>query len=213
MVCLPTMLVSSLDLGVDVFDPLSVRVFFWRGTAIFQDVGKLGWPSNTPAIEFPVSPPHLFTFGYEGLDIVAFVTRLHEAQVRMIVDVRELPLSRKKGFSKTAFREHLAAAAIGYVHTPALGCPKEIRNQYRSDGDWARYTREFLAHLQTQDASVRELAQQARATTACLLCFEADYTMCHRTYVARAAKRFGAPVIKHLTAKTAFLDQPLQAAA
>lgn len=156
---------------------------------------------------------HLFTFGYEGLDIAAFVARLRDAQVRMIVDVRELPLSRKKGFSKTALREHLAAAGIGYVHAPALGCPKKIRNQYRSDGDWARYTRDFLAYLQTQDASVRELAQQSRAAAACLVCFEADYSMCHRTYVARAARRFGAPVIKHLTAKTAFLDQPLQAAA
>lgn len=156
---------------------------------------------------------HLFTFGYEGLDIAAFVARLHDAQVRLIVDVRELPLSRKKGFSKNALREQLAAAGIGYVHTPSLGCPKKIRDQYRADGDWARYTRDFLAYLQTQDASVRELARQARATTACLVCFEADYSMCHRTYVARAAQRFGAPVIKHLTAKTVFLDQPLQAAA
>lgn len=160
-----------------------------------------------------MSASHLFTFGYEGLDIAAFVARLHEAQVRTIVDVRELPLSRKKGFSKNALREHLAAVGIDYVHVPALGCPKEIRDHYRASVDWSRYTRDFLAYLQTQDASVRELAQRSRAATACLVCFEADYTMCHRTYVARAAKRFGAPVIKHLTVKTAFLDQPLQAAA
>lgn len=159
----------------------------------------------------PVS--HLFTIGYEGLDITAFVARLHDAKVRLIVDVRELPLSRKKGFSKAALCAHLATEGIGYVHVPALGCPKQIRNQYRSDGDWARYTRDFLAYLQTQDASARELAQKARDMTACLVCFEADYSMCHRTYVARAAQRFGAPVIKHLTAKTVFLDQPLRVAA
>lgn len=160
-----------------------------------------------------MSSSHLFTFGYEGLDIAAFLARLREAQIRMIVDVRELPLSRKKGFSKTALREHLAAAGIGYVHLPVLGCPKSIRDKYRADGDWTRYTREFLAYLQTQDASVRELVRQARATSACLVCFEADYSMCHRTYVARAAQRLGAPVVKHLTAKTIVLDQPLQAAA
>lgn len=133
--------------------------------------------------------------------------------MRLIVDVRELPLSRKKGFSKNAMREQLAAQGIGYAHLPSLGCPKKIRDQYRADGDWTRYTRDFLAYLQTQDASVRELAQQARSATACLLCFEADYAMCHRTYVARAAQRLGAPVVKHLTAKTAFLDQPVRAAA
>lgn len=160
-----------------------------------------------------MSLSHLFTFGYEGLDLGAFVARLHDAKIRMIVDVRELPLSRKKGFSKTALREQLAAESIGYRHVPALGCPRPIRNQFRADGDWQRYTRDFLAYIDTQGAAVRELAEQSLASTSCLLCFEADYSTCHRTYVARAAQRFGAPPVKHLTAKTAFLDQRLPAAA
>lgn len=46
----------------------------------------------------------LFTFGYEGLTIEAFIARLNEAGVRTIIDVRELPLSRKKGFSKGSVR-------------------------------------------------------------------------------------------------------------
>ena len=139
--------------------------------------------------------------------------RLRETRIYLVADVRELPLSRKKGFSKTSLREQLAAAGIGYNHLPSLGCPKGIRNQYRCDGDWTRYTRDFLAYLETQSATVRELAQISRATTACLMCFEADNSMCHRTYVARAAKRFGAPTIKHLLAKTELLDQPLLTAA
>ena len=80
--------------------------------------------------------PALFTFGYEGLTIDDFIARLKDARVNLIVDVRELPLSRKKGFSKSAFREHLAAAGIGYEHRPALGCPKPVRDQYRADSDW-----------------------------------------------------------------------------
>jgi uncharacterized protein (DUF488 family) len=160
-----------------------------------------------------VTVSSIFTIGYEGLDVATFIQRLHQAQVNLLVDVRELPLSRKKGFSKTVFREHLALAGISYSHIPALGCPKEIRNQYRSDGDWSRYTRAFLAYLQTQDVGVRKLAQQSRATQVCLMCFEADFSMCHRTYVARAAHRLGAPMIKHLTAKTMFPDQSLLAAA
>lgn len=147
------------------------------------------------------------------MDIHSFIARLQEARVSTIMDVRELPLSRKKGFSKTALREHLVAVGIGYVHLPALGCPKSVRDRYRADGDWTRYTRDFLAYLKTQDVGVREVARQARTATACLICFEADYAMCHRTYVARAAQRLGAPVVKHLTAKTAVLDQPLAAAA
>ncbi|MDP2877672.1 MAG: DUF488 domain-containing protein, partial [Holophaga sp.] len=49
----------------------------------------------------------LCTFGYEGLTIEAFIARLKESGVRTIIDVRELPLSRKKGFSKKAFAEAL----------------------------------------------------------------------------------------------------------
>ncbi len=160
-----------------------------------------------------VTTNYLYTFGYEGLDIEAFVSRALQAGVRTIVDVRELPLSRKKGFSKTAFRERLAVAGIGYFHAPALGCPKLVRDRYREDADWQRYTRDFLTYLLTQDATVRELAKLSRATTACLVCFEADHTMCHRSYVARAAHRAGGLSIKHLRFKTAVLDQALRVAA
>lgn len=148
----------------------------------------------------------IFTLGYEGLTIEAFITRLQTAQVKTVVDVRELPLSRKKGFSKTAFCAALAAQGIAYLHMPALGCPKSIRNQYKADGNWQTYTRDFLKYIQTQEASLRELVKIAQATPACLVCFEADFAACHRTYVARAARQLGGPTVTHLTAKTALPD-------
>lgn len=158
-------------------------------------------------------PAHLYTFGYEGLDIESFIARLHAEGVGTIVDVRELPLSRKKGFSKTAFRTALAAAGVAYLHAPALGCPKDIRNRYKADGDWSAYTKDFLAYVDTQETTVREIVKLARATRVCLVCFEADFSMCHRTYVARAARRLGGPEVRHLTIKTVLPDRPLQLAA
>lgn len=159
------------------------------------------------------SAHNLFTFGYEGLDIDAFVVRVLGAGVKTIVDVRELPLSRKKGFSKNSFQQALANAGIAYAHMPALGCPKPVRDRYKADEDWAEYTKSFLAYIATQDATVRELVKISKATTACLVCFEADYTACHRTYVARAARRLGGPAVQHLTARTAFADSGLLAVA
>ena len=55
--------------------------------------------------------------------------------------------------------------------------------------------------------------QVAQATPACLVCFEADYFSCHRTYVARAARQLGGPTVTHLTAKTALPDLGFQQAA
>lgn len=152
------------------------------------------------------TPSHLYTFGYEGLDIDAFVARLCHVGVQTVVDVRELPLSRKKGFSKSAFGQALASSGLAYLHVPLLGCPKDIRNRYKADGDWAAYTRDFLAYLATQQTATSDLASLSRSTTSCLVCFEADHAMCHRTYVARAARTNGGLPVQHLTAGTAIPD-------
>jgi uncharacterized protein (DUF488 family) len=156
---------------------------------------------------------HLFTFGYEGCGIDDFVMRLRAEKVRQVIDVRELPLSRKKGFSKQALRQILAENGLQYVHVPQLGCPKPVRDQYRRDGDWARYTKDFLAYLTTQIDALRLLAQDAKINPSALMCFEADPAQCHRTYVARAATQYGAPPVMHLSLKTSWLDQHLAQAA
>lgn len=155
----------------------------------------------------------LFTFGYEGLTLEAFINRLKETEVRTIIDVRELPLSRKKGFSKRAFAEALHINGIAYAHMPALGCPKTIRDAYREDGNWLAYTRKFMAYLNQQNGAIAEVAKIARATNACLICFEADFNLCHRSMVARAAACAGGPAVVHLTARTAIPEVPARAAA
>jgi uncharacterized protein (DUF488 family) len=156
---------------------------------------------------------HLYTLGYEGLDIETFLGRLNAAKVNTVVDVRELPLSRKKGFSKSSFSAALSEHGIAYLHVPALGCPKPIRHQYKADGNWRTYTKEFLAYVAAQEAPIQELVKISRATTACLVCYEADFSMCHRTFVARAARQHGGPTVMHLTAKTALPDLGFQQAA
>lgn len=155
----------------------------------------------------------LYTFGYEGLTIDKFIEKLIAANVKTVVDVRELPLSRKKGFSKNSFSSALSEQGIAYLHVPALGCPKPIRSKYKIDSNWSTYTKAFLAYLAMQEAPLQELVKISRATTACLVCFEADFSMCHRTFVARAARQHGGPAVTHLTTKTAIPDFGFQAAA
>jgi uncharacterized protein (DUF488 family) len=156
---------------------------------------------------------HLYTFGYEGLTLEAFNARLKQMGIRTIIDVRELPLSRKKGFSKRAFAEALHSRGIAYAHMPALGCPKPIRDAYRENGNWSAYTRKFIAYLDQQGAAIAEVAKIARATSACLVCFEADFNYCHRSMVARAVARAGGPAVVHLAARSAIPDVPAKAAA
>ena len=56
--------------------------------------------------------PKLFTVGYEGRALDEMIAELVRAGVERLVDVRELPLSRRRGFSKTALGESLRGAGI-----------------------------------------------------------------------------------------------------
>jgi uncharacterized protein (DUF488 family) len=153
-------------------------------------------------------PAPLYTVGYEGTDLATFIACLRESNVATLVDVRELPMSRKRGFGKSALASELREAGIDYVHMRSLGCPREVRLRYRADRSWARYTRDFLAYLATQREAVEDLASLAEGRTCCVMCFEADFAACHRTYVARAAHRVGGPRVMHLRVGAAPIADP-----
>jgi len=140
----------------------------------------------------------VFTIGYEGLEMADFLSLLHSHDVATVVDVRQMPLSRKRGFSKKALAAMLALRGLDYVHMAQLGCPKPVRDGWRADGNWERYTRAFLAHLAQQDAALDTLGRLARHATCALLCYEADFNFCHRTMVAQALGRRCGMQVRHI---------------
>jgi uncharacterized protein YeaO (DUF488 family) len=81
-----------------------------------------------------------------------------------------------------------------------LGCPRPVRDRYREDGDWKRYTGDFLKHLATQGAALDELSGQTRSSNCALLCYEADFKLCHRSLVANALQESYATEVRHIRA-------------
>jgi uncharacterized protein (DUF488 family) len=142
----------------------------------------------------------LHTIGYEGLDIHGFLSLLRKHAIETLVDIRELPLSRKPGFSKKTLSSALGLCGFDYVHLPILGCPKPIRNRYRDDGNWTQYKKSFLQHLAAQDEAVADLAHMAKVSKCALLCFEADYNYCHRSMVANAVRHLCGMSVCHIQA-------------
>ena len=140
----------------------------------------------------------IHTIGYEGIGIDRFLSLLREHAIETVVDVRELPLSRKPGFSKKALADTLNLSGLEYVHLPDLGCPKPIRSRYRTDGNWKQYTESFLKYLNTQDAALADLASMAAISSCALLCFEADYNYCHRSLVADAVNQISGMRVSHI---------------
>ncbi len=145
--------------------------------------------------------PELYTVGYEGSTQAALLQTLVYHDVQTLLDIRELPQSRKPGLSKTALG--LAAAGFGilYAHLRALGTPRDIRYQRKIDHDEAAFRAGFLAYLATQDAAMEALVERAGRERCCLLCYEADVQQCHRLLVAdRAAQMSGGTLTPmHLT--------------
>jgi uncharacterized protein (DUF488 family) len=148
-----------------------------------------------------IAPRHgwaLHTIGYEGIGIERFLQALHAHAIEVVVDVRELPQSRKPGFAKKALAAHLAKQAVRYVHIAALGCPRVIRHRYRNDDDWGRYERAFRHYLAQQDEALAALGALAVRSNCALMCFEADAHYCHRRMVAAAVARAQRTPVLHI---------------
>jgi uncharacterized protein (DUF488 family) len=141
----------------------------------------------------------IYTVGYEGANVDDFAATLKLVGVKILVDIRALPISRKPGFSKRSLAATLTACEVRYVHVPALGDPKPGRDAARA-GDLPAFRRIFIEHLGKDDAqgALAELAQLATESTICLLCFERDHACCHRSMVADALRGTGRFKIKNI---------------
>ena len=143
---------------------------------------------------------HLFTIGFAGKSAEDFFTRLRDAGVKRLVDIRLNNTSQLAGFAKKDdLRFFLKAiGGIDYVHVPELAPTQEILEAYKKlKGDWAAYEVGFLelmAQRGVEDKVSRELLDQA-----CLLCSEDKPAHCHRRLVAEyLQRRWGEVEITHL---------------
>jgi len=134
----------------------------------------------------------LATIGYEQSTLDAVLAALGRAGIETVIDVREVPNSRKPGLSKRLLAASLEEAGIGYVHLRALGTPKPGRQAARR-GDIESMAAIYRAHLagDAAQAALDEAVRIARRSRACLLCYERDHSQCHRDIVAAEMVRRG----------------------
>ncbi len=124
----------------------------------------------------------LMTIGYEGLTIDAYINKLIEQNVALVVDVRRNPISMKYGFSKTRFQNYLKSAGITYEHIPELGIASSERKNLKTESDYRalfqKYAATALPNRGKELQRISELVRQYRRIA--LTCFEAEPTSCHR---------------------------------
>ena len=144
----------------------------------------------------------VFTLGYEGLSIDAYLTRLLRNGVQQLCDVRRNPLSRKTGFSKNQLASYCSKVGIGYAHMPELGISGDRRRELKTRADYEQLFSEYKAEdLPTADAALSSLEEQVDAHgRVALTCFEKDPTLCHRHCVSDelSSRRSRSPKTVHL---------------
>jgi uncharacterized protein (DUF488 family) len=134
-------------------------------------------------------PRNLFTVGYEGTNINGFIANLLTNSVDCVLDVRQLPLSRKPGFSKNQLAQRLNRAKIQYVHLADLGTPKPIRQKLKSTRDYSTFFKKMNAYLAARKDAIETAYKYAMNNTSCLMCFERLAAQCHRKLIAKKIKQ------------------------
>lgn len=128
----------------------------------------------------------IISIGYEKRSIDEFVTLLLQYSVEKLVDIRELPLSRKRGFSKKALSECLAAAGIEYIHIKAAGNPHR-----KESGNTDLCLSLYRKHLDENPIVLDIVAAQLRDQPTAILCYERDHAYCHRSVLLERLEQGG----------------------
>ncbi|HET9887134.1 MAG TPA: DUF488 domain-containing protein [bacterium] len=129
----------------------------------------------------------LLSIGYEGHTPETFVEELEWRGVKRLIDVRALPFSRKKGFSKNPLREMLEANGIEYVHCQVAG------NPFREKKEASLPI--YAMHLAEHPEILPEFTQHflKRGMTA-VMCYERDAEQCHRSVLLQAVSATGCKI-------------------
>ncbi len=130
----------------------------------------------------------LFTIGYEGISLEEYLVRLLKNDVKVLVDVRNNPLSMKYGFSKSQLKRYCESLGIQYIHFPEVGIQSEQRQELNRQTDYdklfAEYRKNNLIKTKSTQTSILNLLKQYKRIA--LTCFEADICQCHRKHLAEA---------------------------
>ncbi len=126
----------------------------------------------------------VYLTGYEKETIEGFIRKMKQHGVTVLVDVRQYPLSRKHGFSKKILQEYLKQAGIQYQHVGELGSPKLMRDELKQEGNYITFFSKYRAYIKHKHIEVQKIADLTQFETICVMCFEKDCELCHRTILA-----------------------------
>ncbi|MFI9555530.1 DUF488 family protein, N3 subclade [Nonomuraea endophytica] len=155
----------------------------------------------------------MVTVGVYGFDGESFLRRLRQADVRLLLDVRQRRGVRGPEYAwanSQRLQAALAEARIAYEHHRELAPTTELRHlQYAEDDRQgvgkrsrrelaAEYTRRYTGEILDRADLTQIVAELPGGGTAALLCVERDAGACHRSLIARRLTEQHHVTIDHL---------------
>jgi uncharacterized protein (DUF488 family) len=141
----------------------------------------------------------IWTIGHSTRTIDDFVSLLKQNEIKLLVDVRAWPGSKRyPQFSKDALPESLNAHGIRYEHFPELGGKRKSKPDSRNTAWRNASFRGYADYMETEQfqKGIRRLLDvAAEASPAAIMCAEAVWWRCHRSLIADYLKARGVEVL------------------
>jgi uncharacterized protein (DUF488 family) len=149
------------------------------------------------AVSRPIAELAVYTMGYEGMVVEAFVDHLLRKGIVRVIDVRSNPVSRRYGFHQGTLSRICGSVELDYQHFPELGIPSAQRIGVRKPEDTVTLLASYEAEtLPQQTEALIRVAGMLKNGPGVLVCMEAEPSLCHRSRLADALEPLtGYPVI------------------
>ena len=158
----------------------------------------------------------IWTIGHSTRAIDEFISLLEENEIKLLVDVRAWPGSKRyPHFNKDALAESLNAHGIRYEHFPELGGKRKSKPDSRNTAWRNASFRGYADYMETeqfQKGIERLLDVVAEAGPTAIMCAEAVWWRCHRSLIADYLKARGMKVL-HVLGANKVEPHPYTAAA
>jgi uncharacterized protein (DUF488 family) len=157
----------------------------------------------------------IWTIGHSTRSLEEFVEMLHSFQIKMLVDIRSFPGSRRyPHFNKEALGISLPQNDIQYTHLKSLGGRRKA-DPHSKNAAWRHPAfRGYADYMETDEfkEGINELEKIASKQRTAYMCSEAVWWRCHRSMVSDYLKVNGWKVM-HIMATGKEEEHPYTAPA
>jgi uncharacterized protein (DUF488 family) len=152
----------------------------------------------------------IWTIGHSTRSYPDFVSLLKQAEIRMLVDVRAFPGSRKyPQFNSSELEQSLHVDGIQYKHMPELGGRRKPKPDSHNT-EWRNESfRGYADYMETEEFVKAIVALEALAvnTHVAYMCSESVWWRCHRALISDSLKIRGWLVL-HILEKGKIQEHP-----